>query len=57
MSDYNEVEGKYGYVAEKTAEDIYEKMKLFLEQGFEIKEKFDYQKYNEEKLEKLEKLF
>lgn len=57
VSDYKEVEGKYGYVAEKTTEDIYEKMKLFLEQGFEIKEKFDYQKYNEEKLEKLEKLF
>lgn len=53
VSDYEEVEGKYGYVAEKTTEDICNKMKKFLETGFEIKEKFDYEKYNEKILEKI----
>lgn len=57
VSDYREIKGKHGYVAEKTTEDIYEKMKLFLEQGFVIKEKFDNKKYNEEQLRKVEKLF
>lgn len=56
VSDYKEVEGKYGYVAEKNTEDIYKKMKLFLENGFEIKEKFDYKEYNKKILEKLDKI-
>lgn len=57
VSDYKEVENKYGYVTEKNTKDIYEKMKLFIVNGFEIKEKFDYKKYNKEILEKIEKLF
>ena len=57
VSDYKEVEGKYGYITEKNTEDIYEKMKLFIEKGFKIKEKFDSKKYNEEIIKKLEKLF
>ena len=57
VSDYDQVEGKYGYIADKDVEDIYEKMKLFIEKGFEIKGKFDSEKYNKEILEKLERIF
>jgi len=57
VSDYEEIEGKYGYTTTKEVEDIYEKMKLFIENGFEIKEKFDAEKYNNEIIEKIEKLF
>ena len=35
VSDYEQVEGKYGYVTDKSIEDIYEKMKLFIEKGFD----------------------
>lgn len=57
VSDYQEVENKYGFVTEKDTKDIYEKMKKFILNGFEIKEKFDYKKYNEEILKKIEDLF
>ena len=57
VSDFEEIEGKYGYTTTKEIDDIYEKMKLFIEKGFEIKEKFDAEKYNKEVIEKLEKLF
>lgn len=57
VSDYKEVENKYGFVTEKDTKDIYEKMKNFILNGFEIKEKFDYKKYNEEILKKIENLF
>lgn len=57
VSDYEEIEGKYGYTTTKEIDDIYEKMKLFLEKGFEITEKFDAEKYNEQIIQKLEELF
>lgn len=57
VSDYEDIEGKYGYTTTKEIDDIYQKMKLFIENGFEIKEKFDATKYNEEIIQKLEKLF
>lgn len=57
VSDYEEIEGKFGYTTTKKIEDIYEKMKMFIENGFEIKEKFDVEKYNKNILEKLEKIF
>jgi len=57
VSDYEEVEGKYGYTTTKEIIDIYEKMKLFIEKGFEIKEKFDAEKYNNAIIKKLENLF
>lgn len=57
VSDYEEVEEKYGYTTTKEVPDIYEKMKLFIENGFEIKEKFNAQKYNKDIIEKLEKIF
>ena len=57
VSDYEEIEGKYGYTTTKEIDDIYEKMKLFLEKGFEITEKFDAEKYNQDIIQKLEELF
>ena len=57
VSDYEQVEGKYGYVTTKEVEDIYKKMKLFIEKGFKIENKFDADKYNKEIIEKLEKIF
>ena len=56
VSDYKEVENGYGYVTAKDVEDIYEKMKLFIENGFNIKEEFNVQKYNEEIYKKIENL-
>lgn len=57
VSDYEQIEGKYGYVTDKKIEDIYEKMKLFMEKGFEIEEEFDINQYNKEIIKKLEKIF
>lgn len=57
VSDYKQVEEKYGYVSEKNVESIYEKMKQFIKNGFETEKEFDYKKYNKEIVEKLEKLF
>ncbi len=56
VSDYSEVEGKHGFVTEKDTNDIYDKMKKFLDEGFEIKEKFDYEKYNEEIIRKIQNI-
>ena len=57
VSDYEDVEGKYGYVTRKETQDIYEKMKQFIENGFEIKEKFNADKYNKDIIQKIENLF
>ena len=51
------IEEKYGYVTQKTVEDIYDKMKLFIEKGYEIKQKFDGKQYNENIISTLEKIF
>lgn len=56
VSDYKEIEGKFGIITTKETEDIYEKMKQFIENGFEIKEEFNIDKYNKEIKEKLEKI-
>lgn len=57
VSDYKTIEGKYGQVTTKEIDSIYKAMKNFIENGFEIKEEFDYKKYNEEIIQKLEKIF
>lgn len=57
VSDYDEIEGKYGIVTSKEIDSIYTEMKNFIQNGFEIKEEFNYKKYNEEILENLEKIF
>ena len=57
LSDYEQVENKRGIVVEKTSEAIYNAMKSFIENGYKIKEKFDYKKYNENILKKIEEIF
>ena len=57
VSDYEDIEGKFGYITTKDIDDIYNKVKLFIENGFEIKEKFDAEQYNSDIMEKLEKIF
>ena len=56
VSDYEEVEQGYGMLVEKDAEDVYEKMKQFIENGFTITKKFDSNKYNEDIYSKLQKI-
>lgn len=57
VSDYKEIELGRGLVAEKNEQDIYEKMKNMLEKGYNIEKEFDIEQYNQEIIEKLEKLF
>lgn len=52
-----DIEGKFGVVVEKNEEQIYKAMKKFINNGYEIKEKFNSEAYNEEILEKIEKMF
>ena len=51
-----EIEGKYGLVTSKNTEDLYLSMKKFIKEGYEIKETFNPEKYNQEILEQLEKV-
>ena len=46
----------YGLVSDNNDESYYNVVKEFLENGFEIKKKFDYKKYNKEILEKIYKI-
>ncbi len=57
VSDYEEVEQGFGLVTDKDEEDIYQKMKQFIEQGFVPKKKFDADEYNKRIIEKLEQIF
>ena len=57
VSDYKDIEGKYGYITSKQIDDIYEKMKEMIKNGYEIKESFDADKYNNDIIEKLETIF
>lgn len=57
VSDYEQIEGKYGIVTTKEVLDIYNAMKNFIQNGYETKGEFDYRKYNEEILENLENIF
>ena len=57
VSDYEAIEGKYGIVTSKEVSSIYNAMKNFIENGYTIKEQFDYKKYNGEIIQNLEKLF
>lgn len=56
VSDYKEIEGKFGMVTTKEIDDIHEKMKQFIKDGFELKEEFNIEKYNSGIVEKLEKI-
>ena len=48
VSDYEELDGKYGVFCDKTEEAVYEMMKDYLDNGFELKETFDYKEYNKD---------
>ena len=50
-----EIDKKYGIVVEKNDKAIYKGMKEFLDNGF-VSQKFDAEKYNEDILEKLDKI-
>lgn len=49
-----DIEGRFGKVVTKEVDEIYEAMKQFITQGYEIKEKFAPEEYNREMIEKLE---
>lgn len=51
-----DIQEKYGIVCKQDIEDIAEKMELFIKNGFNIKEKFNPQKYNEEIIKKIENI-
>ena len=57
VSDYKNIEGKFGYTTLKTPEDIYKKMKIIIEKGFKYKEEFNPETFNQELIGKLEKIF
>jgi len=57
VSDYKEVENGHGYVTEKDSDDIYKKMKQFIENGYTIKQEFNAEEYNEKIINKIEELF
>ena len=56
VSDYEEVERR-GLIAEKSEDGIYEKMKIFIENGFKNEKKFDADLYNENIIKTIERLF
>ena len=56
VSDYQELEGR-GITVEKNTDAIYNAMKEFIEDGYKITKPFDAKKYNEDIIEKLEKIF
>lgn len=57
VSDYEQIKDTFGIVTTKEVGSIYNAMKSFIQNGFELKEEFNYQKFNEEILEKLEGIF
>lgn len=56
VSDYEQIEDKFGLVTEKSSQGIYDKMKYYIENGFQIKEMFDYKKYNKNIMNKIEQI-
>ena len=57
VSDYEQVEDGRGMVVEKDTQSIYMAMKEFIQNGYEVKNPFDYERYNHEILQTLEKIF
>lgn len=53
VSDYEDIENKYGIVTPNSSKGIYEGVKSFINKPFVIKNKFDPEKYNEEVRNKL----
>lgn len=57
VSDYKDLENKFGIFGECSEEGVYISMKKFLNDGFNISEKFDYNMYNQDIKNKLLKMF
>ena len=57
VSDYEQVENGRGMVVEKDTQAIYMAMKEFIQNGYEIKNSFDYEAYNENIVKTLETIF
>ena len=57
VSDYKQVEDGRGMVVEKDTQAIYMAMKEFIQNGYEIKNSFDYEAYNENIAKTLETIF
>ncbi len=51
-----DIEGKFGLVCEKNVEDIYEKMKYFIENGYTIKQKFNPEEFNKKIIKTVENI-
>ena len=47
VSDWEELDGKAGMFCDLNTESVYGMMRNYLDNGFKLKEKFDYNKYNE----------
>lgn len=56
VSDYEELDNNYGMFCEKNDDAVYKMMKKYLNNGFKLKEKFDYIKYNEDIEKKIESM-
>ena len=48
VSDWEELDRKNGMFCDFDTESVYKMMKNYLDNGFKIKNKFDYNKYNKE---------
>ena len=57
VSDYEQVENGRGTVVEKDTQSIYMAMKEFIQNGYEVKNPFDYETYNENIIKTLETIF
>ena len=51
-----DIEGKYGVITKKESLDIYKAMKKFIDEGYNIKEKFDPEEYNKKYIAIIENL-
>ena len=58
VSDANkDIKDKFGIVTENSLDGVYIGMKKFLDEGFEIKEKFNPEKFNKDIIDELKKVF
>ena len=58
VSDANkDIKDKFGIVTENSLDGVYDGMKKFLDEGFEIKKKFDPEKFNRDIINELKKVF
>ena len=57
ISDYKNLEGKFGIFKENSGDGVYEAMNEFLSKGFSNKEKFNYLEFNDDIKNKLGHIF